>query len=252
LPFAGQAITLIAFWDAEFSCHMTWPPSAESVFRFCEIASILAGILAVFAGVVTVVALVGQVLSGRIIGERKNNEMLRLQADVAKQQARAADAETRLADAEIRLLELKSRISWRKLRSIFAETLKARSNATAVAEIVYQPDDGEAYAFASEIEEALSSAGWKVSVKQGAAAEPSKHSQQPFLLREGGLLVSDWSTVLVLTQGPLADKPFKADTPLDAIMAAFKAAQIPALQTIPHEGLRPQDGTIRLVIGSRL
>ena len=74
----------------------------------------------------------------------------------------------------------------------------------------------------------------------------------PFLLREAGLVVSDSSSVVVLTQGPLAPKPFEANTSLDAIMAAFQAAQLPALQTVPHEALRPQDGTIRIVIGSRL
>jgi hypothetical protein len=109
-----------------------------------------------------------------------------------------------------------------------------RSKGTA--EIVYQADDDEAYAFACGIEQALLSAGWTVSrlVKQSASAEPNGLNR-PFLLREGGLVVRDWSSVIVLTQGPLAEKPFEADTPLDAIMGAFEAAQIPGVQTIPHE-----------------
>jgi hypothetical protein len=79
------------------------------------------------------------------------------------------------------------------------------------------------------------SAVWTVSgpLKRSASAEPSNGSNRPFLLREAGLVVSDSSSVIVLTQGRLAGKPFEADSPLDAIMAAFEAAQITCVTNSP-------------------
>ena len=128
-----------------------------------------------------------------------------------------------------------------------------KTRSKGITDIVYQADDDEAYAFAIAIEQALLSAVWTVSglLKRSASAEPSNGSNRPlsrngpnfpgcarfrigplpcFLLREAGLVAS---SVIVLTQGRLAGKPFEADSPLDAIMAAFEAAQITCVTNSP-------------------
>ncbi len=214
--------------------------SAESILRVCEFIAIIAGVL-------TVAALIGQSFANRHVNRRHATRMLELEANVSEQQIRAAHAETRL-------LELRNRVSWRILPDTFVETLKNCPKGKGTAEIVFQLDDDEAYAFASSIWHALLSSGWTVSEqpKPSLTTDPISKDTIPFMMRESGITISNWSSVIVLTSGALVSKPYHGDTPLDALMFAFEKARFPALLTQPHEALRPPEDTIRIIVGSRL
>ena len=70
--------------------------SWEGLFRLCEVVSII-------AGAITVVALIGQVTAGRILGDRKEKESAALRLNVATQQERAAKAEKELKEVSDRV-----------------------------------------------------------------------------------------------------------------------------------------------------
>jgi hypothetical protein len=69
--------------------NLSW----EGLFRFCEVVSII-------AGAVTVSALIGQVMAGRVLSSRKDAETQQLMLAVATQQERAAKAEQTLAEIQ--------------------------------------------------------------------------------------------------------------------------------------------------------
>ena len=168
------------------------------------------------------------------------------------QRSEKTKAQERSQASEAELQAIKNRVSWRQLPNSFGEALAGR--ATGSAEIVYRGGDDEAYSFATSIWEALQSAGWTVPtpVTQKDGVGSSDSSGLPFMMREAGMSVSNWSTVAVLTRGPLAAKPYDGTTPLDVLMHAFDAAGLSVLHLIPRESIRPQPGVLRIVIGSRL
>lgn len=151
--------------------------------------------------------------------------------------------------SETELRVVKQRVGWRQLSNRFAEDLKGRPSG--VAEIVYREGDDEAYGFADGIRSALSSAGWKVTSPITNASKIESASR-PFMLREAGMSVSDYSTVAVLSWGPMPAKPYDGGTPLDSVMHAFGAADLPVFQVVPYESLRPPEGTVRIVVGPRI
>lgn len=165
------------------------------------------------------------------------------------QRSERAKAQERAQASEAELRAVKQRVAWRHLSNQFAEALVGRPVGNA--EIVYREGDDEAFAFAHHVEHALRSAGWKVSPPVTSVAK-SKNAALPFMIREAGVSVSNWSTPIVLTAEPLVDEPYNGTTPLDALMHAFDVAGQPAFQVTPHEALRPTSGIVRIVIGSRL
>jgi hypothetical protein len=168
---------------------------------------------------------------------------------ISVQRADRAKAQARSQASEAELHALKQRIGWRQLSNRFVEALAGRPSG--IADIVYREGDDEAYAFAHGVWHALKAAGWQVSSPVTRKSE-SENESLPFMIREAGMSVSDWSTVAVLTAGPLAAKPYQGATPVDALMHAFDAAGQSVLHSVPHESLRPPPGSVRIVVGSRL
>ena len=120
-----------------------------------------------------------------------------------------------------------------------------------VAEIVYKDDDDEAYQFASEVYNALMGAGWNVASPVGWGAAPS--NGLPFWMKEAGIYVANHPFLAVLSSdGPLPTKPYEGLTAFDALLRAFAAEDQSVLVAIPHEGLRPKSGVLRIVVGPRL
>lgn len=165
------------------------------------------------------------------------------------QQSDKAKAQERMQASEAELHAIKSRVGWRRLPASFAEVLVGRTAGRA--EIVFRDGDDEAYAFATSISDALSYAGWTVASPVSQISKP-ENTGLPFMLREAGMSVGDWSKVAVLTREPLVAKPYDGLTPLDALMNAFTKAGVPVLHLIPAESLRPMPGVVRIVVGARL
>jgi len=223
---------------------------------FLEFASWWTGVATlVFTGAAALAGVFAWFFSTKL-SEIKEAEATRFQSEarvsIAKAEENAAELRVRAASAEARLLELRKRVSWRQLPDSFVAALKTRPKGAA--EIICQPDDDEAYAFSMNIWHALLAAGWSIPSQptQSASPEPADSHNRPFMLREAGISISDWSTVVVLSGSSLAEKPYNRNTPLDALMFAFEAAGLPALQTVPHETLRPNGDVLRIVVGSRL
>lgn len=152
--------------------------------------------------------------------------------------------------AETRLEELRSRVAWRNFnKDIFMNILK--NKAKGKAEIVFLKDDSEAYSFAENIWANLLAAGWSVS--KPTTEMNKEKSDRPFPMREGGIITSNFPS-LIISVADLDNikAPYTDNIPLSALMLAFTSCGIEPLLTIPYDQIRPQKGTIRIIVGSRL
>src|SRR5437016_4881472 len=95
--------------------------SWEGLFRLCEGVSI-------GAGVITVAALIGQVVAGHVLSKRQDETILKLETGLA-------DAKTKQAEAEVRLQRLRNprMLDFRH----FVDTLKGTPKGKV--EIIYDP-----------------------------------------------------------------------------------------------------------------
>jgi hypothetical protein len=97
------------------------------------------------------------------LSEEKDREVKRDQAEAIKSAGqaneRAAKLEKEAAEAQLKLAELKKKQEWRQLDlEKFSNALKGKPEAEV--EILYQPDDKEAYTLANMIALGLVGAGW--------------------------------------------------------------------------------------------
>jgi hypothetical protein len=222
---------------AKTMSFFSWLLSVEGVLRACEITAVVAGVFAV-------AALIGKDVANRVLRDRRAVEMLTMQKQVA-------DAQRESADSQRRLLEVQNRLAWRRFDEYaFREILESRAKGRA--EIVYKKDDDEAYVFAFQIWHSLAASNW--SAEMPVEAKDNPESSVPFSLREGGMVGTNQPSLFVLvgSNDELAAKPYDRDTPVDALMKAFNAVGFPPMISIPHEGIRPPAGTIRIVVGPRL
>lgn len=134
----------------------------EGLLRLCEFVSICAGVL-------TVVALIGQVVAGRVVGDVKTVEMEKLRLDVAKQQERAAEAEKTL-------LELQQRTLPRRLTNEQIQTVISHLRSAQGANIeIVKLGDQESSDFAQQFIEAFGAAGWGVVVVRIGTSSPPRY-----------------------------------------------------------------------------
>jgi hypothetical protein len=129
--------------------------SWEGLFRFCEVVSII-------AGAVTVSALIGQVMAGRVLSSRKDAETQQLMLAVATQQERAARAEQTL-------VEVQQKTRDRHLTPGLAEALTAlakRHPNQTLAIVERSGNSEEARRLADLIASALQAGGWRIERKR--------------------------------------------------------------------------------------
>jgi len=180
---------------------------------------------------------------------------LALRGGVAGLEKEAAEARRRQAEAELRLEEIRKRqeprwLPWDK----FVGELKGKP--TGAAEILYQPNDAEAYNLATEIQMALSFVGWQVSsprpisstdVRTVLRGAPESLIQAiPPTQRVGGqpfgvsIVANDLSTL----------GPPDPETPgaLNALAKAFRATLKP-IGVTRDEGL--PDNVFRIVVAAK-
>lgn len=150
------------------------------------------------------------------------------------------------AAAETRLIELQNKVHWRHIDiNMFATILKQKNKGTA--EIVYLKDDNEAYNLADNIWMGLSAAGW--TAKRPISGLNNNESTRPFAMREGGIYASDTPT-LIISFSNTNDHSDK-DSPLSALVLAFKMCDMKIFETIPYKEIQPPAGVIRIIVGSR-
>lgn len=91
-------------------------------------------------------------IAGRVVNNQQSRQILSLQKDVS-------DAKTRQAEAETKLEEVRKKQEPRQLDlEKFSNALKGK--APAEVEILYQPDDKEAYVLANMTLLGLVGGGW--------------------------------------------------------------------------------------------
>lgn len=153
--------------------------------------------------------------------------------------------------AETQLLELQKRISWRYFdHDRFVAVLRLSGKGSA--EIVFLKEDNESYFFAQSIWMALLDAGWDVKQPVSGKNEKDKNANIPFGLREGGIITSDIQRVIIAVSETTESKPYNKKTPLSGLLLAMETVGVDFIQTIPHEGMRPPKGVVRIIVGSRL
>jgi hypothetical protein len=167
---------------------------------------------------------------------------------IAKINLQVQEEARKRAEAESRLIELQNRVAWRYFdQDKFLSVLKSRPKGKA--EIVFLKEDSESYLLANTIWQNLVAAEWIVNQPStGTNNDPNL----PFALREGGIIASNIPSLTIAVADKTIPKPYLGDTPLSALMLAFTSCGIKPMQTIPHEGIRPSVGTIRIIVGSRL
>jgi hypothetical protein len=138
--------TTLAQIRAKTMSFFSDPPSVESLFRLFQIVAIVAGTLAVLA-------LIGKDVTSGILSQRNAREMLRLQKELA-------DARTRQAEAEAKLEIIRKRQAARGVSPAFVEALK--KNPAGEAVVVYVGGTAEVVSFAEGLREAMNEAGWQV------------------------------------------------------------------------------------------
>jgi len=172
--------------------------------------------------------------------EQVRQDALRRDRDVKQ---KLAEQQERAANAERRLIEVQSRLAWRApLSPKFEDTLRSRTKGKAI--IVCQEGDDEARSFAMDIWAGLAGAGWSV--------DPPVAGKT--IMQEAGTGGGHRPGVAVViseSEGGLAMEPFLRDKPSDALMKAFSEAGITPFHILPMPQLRPPEGVIRVVVGSR-
>lgn len=102
----------------------------------------------------------GALWTGNTINQRQTERLVALEADLAAAQKGLAAQQERAAVAELELTRLRAR---QEPRRIDAQRFLAAlaGNPKAAVSIWYQPDDGEAFQFATDIYLRLATAKWK-------------------------------------------------------------------------------------------
>lgn len=201
---------------------------------------ILGGVLSVLAVIVALVIIWLQIESGKV-----------KDAKAKIQEEKIAELNLKVIEAETKLLDLRSRILWRYFdHNKFINILKNKDRGNV--EIVYFKDDNETYMLAEAIWMALEVCGWNVQRPVTGMNDDPKGHLIPFDMREGGIIMSNQARIIISVSESLERKPYNKNTPLSGLLLAFETCGVQFIQTIPHEGIRPSKGTVRIVVGSRL
>jgi hypothetical protein len=181
---------VIEYWHEIVDCfvHRHWPS-----------LSLIGGLL-VTAGVL------GEVLFSKLVLFASDELQERSDSDVAQANERAAQALERAGKAEQATAELQIAVADARERQVKAEerlsklqlpravtfdidkcvSLLRERNIVGNAEILYQPEDGEAAFFSAALRAALRSAGWIVRQPVPAPSVPS--GQLPAITMLGGIM----------------------------------------------------------------
>lgn len=131
--------------------------TAETWNDIFQLASIVAGVITLVAGVFTFAVLVGTVMTGRRVNKQQAEKLATLERE-------AADARLKQRDAERSLAELQAKLQWRSFseeqRGRFLEILAQRPKGGIT--ITCLNENPESCAFAAEIADQLRSVGWEV------------------------------------------------------------------------------------------
>ena len=180
----------------------------ERIASWAEILTVLFTMLGALAGVAFV-------LSTRPLRRMERQQTENERQKTAKAQKEAAEAQLEL---QKRVEYVRKEAAWRTLSPRFAEALKCRPKGTA--EILYAPEDMEAYTFALQIWHALKNAGWATSDPKPIPHEggiPGSLRNAPAQLRYGG-----GGPLSMISKRPPHD--FGEDTPAGAIWDALRSA----------------------------
>lgn len=155
------------------------------------------------------------------------------------------------AKAEIDLINLQQKVSWRNLdENIFIKTLNQFSTNSKNVEIIFNPADPENEFFSNKIYHALIKAGCTVETPKGVRSS----NAWSFLMEHGGGATSDEDfRGLNILYADFEESPNSSkESFLYSINQAFKKCGFSPFFLGGHEGIRPQKGTIKIVIDSRL
>jgi len=192
--------------------------SAEGLLRVFQI-------IAIAAGLVAVVALIGKDVTNNIVAGRRAKELLALQKDVADARRKQAEAETRLE--EVRRIAAP--------RELFADKFKAvlADKPTGSVAFQYKKDDSEAHRFTLQIYHAFSDLGWKAYFPAPQDANPPDEFSKLFPAVRSGV------TILWKPKSLLVAPPSRTSDPmLWALVDAFDVSGFNALfesREIPDE-----------------
>lgn len=188
-------------------------------------------------------------IAGKILSDRQSDEKTRQDKEILSLKTGFEQQREKTAEANIRLEELRKSQEPRRLTQQFAEALKGRP--TAKAEILYQPDNGEAFNFASAVFGAMKLSKWIVGLPRPISPEdikkmegdPEVMNMFPSTMRVGGQ-----PTGISLVANKIDPLPREELTPFNSLLKAFMSDGFGVGGGL-DKGMA--DGEVRIVIGAK-
>jgi hypothetical protein len=198
-------------------------------------------------------------VSGAVVNKRQSKQLLELRTDLADAVERQktveislAAARTRQVEAELALEKVKTGLGQRRIIGDKAEAFKTAlaGKPKAKTDIWFEPEDGEAYFFASQICSLLREAGWEETSSAmpipTTTPTPPDYVGLPLAMRVTGGLKSGLCVLARdLPQVVEADKDRLA---IWVLFNAFGMAGKPC-GAAPNKDV--PEGTLRIIVGSK-
>lgn len=202
---------------------------------------------------------VGVLLTGNQINARQAKELREFQLKLEGEQQRTADAQQKASASQLALQKYVDEVARRQRPRLldfnrFVAALKGKPRANV--ELLYSPNDSEAYTFAGHIKRWLGpgvngdGAGWEVS---GPVPIPTEGGDQHAGLANAppAMKFGAWYGLAILTSEPIAGHhpPWNDKTPVGVLTMALMDNGFPP---ISHFGITSvPEGKLLLVVGQK-